>query len=74
MMGVCRKQSPGTDYTLQAVFQVTVSGVAALAGGLFTQRFGYQAIFAAGAMLTIFALVPVVMYFRNAGPSSSSGK
>lgn len=74
MMDVCRKQLPGTDYTLQAAFQVTVSGFAALAGGLFTQRFGYQAVFAAGALLTFFALVPVVMYFRNKGPSSSSGE
>lgn len=74
MMDVCRKQSPGTDYTLQAAFQVTVSGFAALVGGLFTQKFGYQAVFAAGAVLTLFALVPVVIYFRNAGHSSSSGK
>jgi len=74
MMDVCRKQSPGTDYTLQAAFQVTVSGFAALAGGLFTQMFGYQAVFVAGAALTLFALVPVVMYFRTAGYSPSSGK
>ena len=74
MMDVCRKQSPGTDYTLQTAFQVTVSGFAALAGGLFTQMFGYQAVFAAGAVLTLFALIPVVMYFQTAGPSPSSGK
>jgi MFS family permease len=73
MMDVCRKQSPGTDYTLQAAFQVTVSGFAALAGGFFTQMFGYQAVFAAGAVLTTFALVPVVMYFRPTGQSLSSG-
>ena len=74
MMDVCRKQLPGTDYTLQAAFQVTVSGFAALAGGLFTQMFGYQTVFAAGAALTLFALVPVVMYFRTADHLSSSGK
>ncbi len=64
MMDVCRKESPGTDYTLQAALQVTVSGVAALASGLFTQAFGYQAVFAAGATLTLCALLPVLMYFR----------
>ena len=71
MMDVCRKQSPGTDYTLQAAFQVTVSGFAALAGGLFTQRFGYQAVFAAGAVVTLCALVPVVLYFRTASHSTA---
>jgi len=73
MMDVCRKQSPGTDYTLQAAFQVTVSGFAALAGGLFTQRFGYQAVFAAGAVVTLCALVPVVLYFRTASHSTAPG-
>ena len=43
-------------------------------GGLFTQMFGYQAVFAAGVVLTLCALVPVVMYFRTAGYSPSSGK
>ena len=70
MMDVCRRQSPGTDYTLQAALQVTVSGLAALASGLFAQTFGYQAVFAAGAALTLCALAPVVMYFRNAGHST----
>lgn len=73
MMDVCRKQSPGTDYTLQAAFQVTASGFAALTGGLFTQAFGYQAVFATGAALTLCALVPVMMYFRGASHSPASG-
>jgi predicted MFS family arabinose efflux permease len=65
MMDVCRKYSPGTDYTLQAAVQVTVSGVAALAGGLVAQTFGYPAVFTAGAALTLGALAPVVIYFRK---------
>ena len=73
MMDACRKQSPGTDYTLQAALQVTVSGFAALASGLFAQAFGYQAIFAAGATLTLCALVPVMMYFRADGYSPVAG-
>ena len=73
MMDVCRKQSPGTDYTLQAALQVTVSGFAALASGLFAQTFGYQAVFAAGATLTLCALVPVIMFFRAAGDSPVAG-
>ena len=73
MMDACRKQSPGTDYTLQAALQVTVSGFAALASGLFTQMFGYPAVFAAGATLTLCALLPVMMYFRVAGLSPTAG-
>jgi len=65
MMDVCRKQSPGTDYTLQAAIQVTVSGIAALAGGLVAQTFGYPAVFAVGAAITLGALAPVIMYFRK---------
>lgn len=73
MMDVCRKQSPGADYTLQAAFQVTVSGVAALAGGLFTQTFGYPAVFTAGAAITLCALAPIFMYFRKSEPLPAAG-
>jgi predicted MFS family arabinose efflux permease len=72
MMDVCRAQSPGTDYTLQAALQVTVSGFAALASGLFVQKYGYQAVFATGAGLTLCALLPVLMYFRSAGRSPAA--
>ncbi|HOD36739.1 MAG TPA: MFS transporter [Syntrophales bacterium] len=68
MMDACRQDSPGTDYTLQAALQVAVSGFAALASGLFAQTFGYQAVFAAGAAVTLCSLVPVVMYFRAERP------
>ena len=74
MMDVCREHFPGTDYTLQAALQVTVSGSAALASGVFTQAFGYQAVFAAGAALTLFALVPVMMYFRGRSPATGNGR
>ena len=73
MMDVCRRQSPGTDYTLQAAFQVTVSGIAALASGLFAQAFGYQAVFGTGAILTLLALIPVMMYFRTIGQFQTAG-
>ncbi len=73
MMDVCRRDSPGTDYTLQAALQVTVSGLAALASGLFAQTFGYPAVFAAGAVLTLCALAPVALYFRSAGPLPAPG-
>ena len=64
MMDVCRAQSPGTDYTLQAALQVTVSGFAALASGLFAQAWGYASVFTAGSALTLCALAPVLMHFR----------
>jgi len=73
MMDVCRRDSPGTDYTLQAALQVTVSGLAALASGLFAQTFGYPAVFAAGAVLTLCALAPVALHFRSAGPLPAPG-
>jgi predicted MFS family arabinose efflux permease len=73
MMGVCRKESPGTDYTLQAALQVTVSGIAAALSGIFAQAFGYPAVFAAGCILTLCALVPVIIFFRPAGHAPISG-
>ncbi len=65
MMDRCRPQSPGTDYSLQASLQVLVAGVAALCGGLLTERFGYSAVFATAAVLTLLALVPATISFRE---------
>lgn len=66
MMDACRPQTPGTDYTLQASLQVTVAGFAALASGVLAGVAGYAALFGTGAVLTMLALLPVVMYFRAA--------
>ncbi|MFP5383888.1 MAG: MFS transporter [Gammaproteobacteria bacterium] len=66
MMDVCRPQSPGTDYSLQASLHVTVAGLASLASGVVAQLLGYGVVFAAGAALTLFALLPVWLYFRAA--------
>jgi predicted MFS family arabinose efflux permease len=74
MMDVCRRESPGTDYTLQAALQVTVSGLAALASGLFAQAFGYPAVFAAGSAVTLCALVPVMITFRGTGHPPAVGR
>jgi len=70
MMDRCRAQSPGTDYSLQASLMVTVTGVAAMVGGLFTDQFGYAAVFTAAALLTLLALLPAVMFFRASGRGS----
>jgi predicted MFS family arabinose efflux permease len=64
MMDRCRPQSPGTDYSLQASLQVLVAGVAALCGGVLTERFGYSAVFATAAAVTLLALVPAIISFR----------
>lgn len=64
MMDRCRPHSPGTDYSLQASLQVLVTGIAALCGGLFTEHFGYAAVFATAAFLTLLALVPARLSFR----------
>ncbi len=67
MMDRCRAHSPGTDYSLQASLMVMVTGVAATIGGLFTDRFGYGAVFATAALLTLLALVPAMLFFRKSG-------
>jgi MFS family permease len=64
MMDRCRPHSPGTDYTLQASLQVLATGTAALCGGLFTDHFGYAAVFTAAASLTLLALVPAMLFFQ----------
>ena len=65
MMDRCRLHSPGTDYSLQASLQVLVTGIAALCGGLFADRFGYAAMFTTAASLTLLALLPAVRSFRE---------
>jgi MFS transporter, PAT family, beta-lactamase induction signal transducer AmpG len=65
MMDRCRPHSPGTDYSLQASLQVLVSGIAALCAGLFTEHFGYAAVFATAASLTLLALIPASLSFRK---------
>lgn len=70
MMDACRAHSPGTDYTLQASLQVTVLGLAALASGVVADVAGYGVLFAAGAGLTLLALLPVLLYFRAAARQS----
>jgi predicted MFS family arabinose efflux permease len=67
MMDRCRAHSPGTDYSLQASLMVMVTGVAAMIGGLFTDRFGYGAVFAMAALLTLLALAPAMLFFRKSG-------
>jgi predicted MFS family arabinose efflux permease len=67
MMDRCRAHSPGTDYSLQASLMVLVTGIAATAGGAFTDTLGYAAVFATAAALTLLALVPAMLFFRRAG-------
>jgi MFS family permease len=65
MMDRCRAHSPGTDYSVQASVMVMVTGIAATTGGLFTDQFGYAAVFATASLLTLFALVPAARSFRG---------
>jgi predicted MFS family arabinose efflux permease len=65
MMDRCREHSPGTDYSLQASLMVTVTGIASLAGGVFSERFGYAPLFTSAALLTLLALLPALMHFRK---------
>jgi MFS family permease len=65
MMDRCRPSSPGTDYSLQASLQVFATGIAALSGGLFTEKLGYAAVFATAAFLTLLALWPAIVSFQR---------
>jgi MFS family permease len=65
MMDRCRPHSPGTDYSVQASLQVLVSGIAALSGGVYTQQFGYAAVFTTAACMTLLALLPAMLSFRG---------
>ena len=67
MMDHCREHSPGTDYSMQASLMVMVTGLAATFGGLFTDRFGYGAVFFTASLLTLLALVPAMLFFRKSG-------
>jgi MFS family permease len=71
MMDRCRPHSPGTDYTLQASLQVLATGIAALGGGLFTDTFGYAAVFTVAAFLTLLALLPGMVFFRASAGGST---
>jgi MFS family permease len=73
MMDRCRAHSPGTDYSLQASLMVLVTGMAATVGGVFTDSFGYAAVFATAAALTLLALLPAMLFFRRAGPDATIG-
>jgi MFS transporter, PAT family, beta-lactamase induction signal transducer AmpG len=73
MMDRCRAHSPGTDYSLQASLQVLVTGIAALCGGVFAERFGYAATFTTAAVLTLLALLPAVRSFREFEAGVSPG-
>jgi MFS family permease len=72
MMDRCRSHTPGTDYSLQASLQVLATGIAAMCGGLYTERFGYAAVFATAAVLTLLALAPAVVSFRRLGTASAN--
>lgn len=74
MMDVCRRASPGTDYTLQASLQVTLAGIAALASGVLADQFGYGALFIAGAALTLLALLPVWLSFSRRSASGDESR
>jgi MFS family permease len=72
MMDRCRPHTPGTDYSLQASLMVLVTGMAAMIGGVFTDSFGYAAVFTTAAALTLLALVPAMLFFRRAGPGAEA--
>lgn len=73
MMAVCRAHSPGTDYTLQASIQVIFSGLVVLGSGVVADAVGYGAVFTAGAVLTLLALIPVLLSWqRRAGAETAA--
>jgi predicted MFS family arabinose efflux permease len=65
MMGWCRKNSEGSDYSLQAALQVVASGLAGMASGFIASALGYPAFFLLAGILGLAALVPVWRYLRQ---------
>lgn len=67
MMGHCRKQHEGGDYTLQACLQVFSAGLAGALGGFVADALGnYSLSFMVAAGLGVFTLLAIFLYIKKA--------
>ena len=65
MMDACRPQVAGTDYTIQASIQVTMTGLLHGFSGFFATAFGYTAHFVLAFALGILILFPVLWWAKG---------
>lgn len=67
MMGHCRKQHEGGDYTLQACIQVFSAGLAGALGGVVADALNnYTMSFLVAAGLGVFTLISISVYIKKA--------
>ena len=66
MMGQCRPEHEGADFTLQACVQLLLAGIVGAASGVLAKGLGYSAVFIGAGVLGLLALVVVGYYFRIA--------
>ncbi|MDP3847684.1 MAG: MFS transporter [Pseudomonas sp.] len=65
MMGQCRPEHEGADFTLQACVQLLLAGIVGAASGVLAKWLGYQAVFIGAGVLGLLALAVVRYYFAN---------
>lgn len=72
MMKQCRQGLEGTDYTIQASFQLMGSGTAALASGFIAANFGYPVLFVISAGLGLAMLTLVLIFYKRQSVAANS--
>ncbi|UZE94821.1 MFS transporter [Alkalimarinus alittae] len=65
MMGQCRKDHEGSDFTVQACIQVVMSGLVGALSGFVAKFAGYTTLYMVAGLLGLLALIPVYLYFSN---------
>lgn len=66
MMGQCRPEHEGADFTLQACVQLLLAGLVGAVSGVLAKWLGYPALFIGAGVLGLLALAVVGYYFRIA--------
>ncbi|MDO9323122.1 MAG: MFS transporter [Pseudomonas sp.] len=64
MMGQCRPEHEGADFTLQACVQLLLAGIVGAASGVLAKWLGYSTVFIGAGVLGLLALLVVGYYFR----------
>lgn len=65
MMGQCRPEHEGADFTLQACVQLLLAGLVGALSGVLAKLLGYQLLFMTAGSLGLLALFVVAYYFAR---------
>jgi MFS family permease len=65
MMGHCRAEHEGGDFTLQASVQMLLAGVVGSTSGVLAKWLGFDGLFMLAGAAGLFGLVVVALYFRR---------